>query len=522
MILKLVRATISALLRVALLGQWRFRRFPGNDLSPSTTIDILPKGLLLEVFDSYRQGLEQRYFYYDSELTWNGKHGWLKLAHVCRTWRSIVLSSSFRLQAKLVLSMCWDRDSNRNVSILTRLPPFPIVIYSPMLLHWQHEEPKKRKRAVAALQYSDRVCKIVLDCSDLVLDNVRRAMIGPFPALESLELSEPSSREFNIPTTLKLFGGSVPSLRHLDLRYVSRADSLFQLPSTPGLIYLRLNHCQLQAASLLTLLRGMPCLRHLEISPSYCPFLLPTMPADIFHLSRLTYLSYHGTKQYLEALVAGLAAPSLQYFRIDLRNSYSSEPVPHLSRFISNIEGSFLSVHVLIPTTGNPWIICEDSHSPDHMIRKIIVKDDRTVQDGPALLCAKLSTAEQVLFQHVYPPLHSNLKSRPSADATSPWLGFFQQLQSAKILKMHSDFLHDVAQVFVRKGGESEWPFHILPSLEEIEIELRPLDRACNDAWEEVRSIFGPFVAARQHAGCPVRISWNTVPETFPPDNAFC
>ncbi|KAH9972125.1 hypothetical protein BGW80DRAFT_1316621, partial [Lactifluus volemus] len=470
MIVKLIRATISALLRVVLLGQWRFRLFPGNDRSPSTTIDILPKGLLLEVFDSYRQGLEQRYFYYDSELTWNGKHGWLKLAHVCRKWRCM-------MHPKLVLSMCWDRDSNRNVSILTRLPPLPIVIYSPMLLHWQREEPKKRKRAVATLQYSDRVCKIVLDSSDLMLDNVRRAMSDPFPALESLvELSDSSSREFNIPTTLKLFGGSVPSLRHLGLRHVSRADSLFQLPSTPGLIYLRLNYCQLQAASLLTLLQGMPCLRHLEIH---------------FYLSRLTYLSYDGHKQYLEALVAGLAAPSLQYFRIDLRNSYSSEPVPHLSRFISNIEGSFLSVHVLIPTTGNPWIICEDSHSPDHMIRKILVKDDRT----------------QVLFQHVYPQLHSNLKSRPSADATSPWLGSFQQLQSAKILKMHSDFLHDVAQVFVQKGGESDCVL---------------LDRACNNAWEEVLSIFGPFVAARQHAGCPVRISWNTDPETFPPDNAFC
>ncbi|KAH9977079.1 hypothetical protein BGW80DRAFT_1287125 [Lactifluus volemus] len=518
--MKLIRATISALLRVALLGQWRFRRFPGNDRSPSTTIDILPEDVLLEVFESYRQGLEQRYFYYDSELTWNGKHGWLKLAHVCRKWRSIVLSSSFRssLQPKLVFSMCWDHDSNRNVSILTRLPPLPIVIYSPMLLHWQHEEPKKRKRAVSALRYSDRVCKIVLDCSDLMLDNVRRAMSGPFPALESLELFDSSHRIFIIPATLKLFGGSVPSLRHLDLRYVSRVACISSLPSTPGLIYLRLNlGCPPPPASLRTLLQGMPCLRHLQISLSFCPLLLPTRPAAIFHLSRLTYLSYDGHKRYLEDLVAGLAAPSLQYFRIDLRNSYFSEPVPHLSRFISNIEGQFLSVHVLIPTTGNPWIICEDSHSPDHIIREILV---RTVQDGPALLCAKLSTAEQVLFQHVYPQLHSNLKSRPSADATSPWLGFFQQLRSVKILKMHSDFLHDVAQAFVQEGGES--PLHFLPSLEEIEIELHPLDRACNDTWEEVLSIFSSFVAARQHAGCPVRISWNADPETFPPAYVTC
>ncbi|KAH9959144.1 hypothetical protein BGW80DRAFT_1464908 [Lactifluus volemus] len=509
MILKLVRATISALLQVALLGQWRFRHFPGNDRSPSTTIDILPEDALLEVFDSYRQDLEQHCFYLYSDLTWNSKCGWLKLAHVCRKWRCTVLSSPFRLQAKLFFNLC---HSNQNLTLLTRLPPLPIVIYSPTPL----EKRERKNRAVAALRrYSDHVNKIVLDGSDLMLDGVRREMSRPFPALQILELS--SYSEFNIPTTI--FGGSIPSLRHLHLRCVSLA-SLSSLPSTPGLAYLKLEVDRpFQAASLLTILQGMPCLHRLDMYLSiFCPE-PRTIPEDVVHLSRLKYFYCKGHKRYLEAVVAGLAAPSLQTFDISVYGQGCSLRIPYLSRFIRDVEGSFLSVHVMRTTIG-PRITCMDSHSLDHVSRKIVVQDVchwlRDPGGAPAMLCTKLSTIEHVLFQCSYPDIHLNCDSWPVVDA-SYWLDFFQQLQNVKIVKMQSGDLLDVAQFFMKNGGEP--PFRFLPALEEIE--LRPLDRASalisNDAWEELLSTFSPFVAARQQAGCPVRIFWNANPETFPP-----
>ncbi|KAH9977080.1 hypothetical protein BGW80DRAFT_1287127 [Lactifluus volemus] len=511
----ITRAVVSALL--ALLGQWRFRDSPGNDHSPtccatSTTIDILPEDILLEVFDSYRQFFDsgRNGVFSKSEVTWNGKHGWLKLAHVCRKWRSIVISSPFHLQANLLISLSWCSD--QKLTLLTRLPPLPIVIYSPIPL----EKRKKQQRAVAALrQYSDRVYKIVLDGSDLMLDGVRREMSRPFPALKVLELS--SYSEFNIPTTL--FGGSVPSLRHLHLTCVSLA-SLSTLPSTPGLAYLKLEVGRpLQASSLLTLLQGMPCLHHLDMClPKHCPEPL-TMPEDVVHLSRLKHFSCRGHKRYLEAVVAGLATPSLQTFHISISSQRCSLPVPYLSRFIRDVEGSFFSVKVKIMITC-PLIICKDSHSLDHIYRKIVVQDWQ-VQSGTATLCTKLSTVEQILFQCKYPATHSNRDSWLVVNATY-WLDFFHQLQNVKIVKMQSSFLYEVAQFFVKNGGEP--PFRFLPSLEEIE--LRPLDRESalisNDAWEELLSTFSPFLAARQQAGCPVRILWNASPATFPPPYLTC
>ncbi|KAI0255405.1 hypothetical protein BJV78DRAFT_1350638 [Lactifluus subvellereus] len=48
---------------------------------PSTTVDVLPEDVLLEIFDSCRQSFEQEPRY---ERIWNSNNGWFKLAHVCR------------------------------------------------------------------------------------------------------------------------------------------------------------------------------------------------------------------------------------------------------------------------------------------------------------------------------------------------------------------------------------------------------------------------------------------------------
>ena len=55
------------------------------------TINHLPDELLLEIFNSCRQGIGP------CEFLWKEKHGWFNMAHVCRKWRAIMFASSSRL-----------------------------------------------------------------------------------------------------------------------------------------------------------------------------------------------------------------------------------------------------------------------------------------------------------------------------------------------------------------------------------------------------------------------------------------
>jgi hypothetical protein len=70
-------------------------------VSTAATIVNLPEDVFLEVFDSYRQILRREPYY---RRAWNGKDGWLKLAHVCREWRQVVLTSPARLHMRLLFT----------------------------------------------------------------------------------------------------------------------------------------------------------------------------------------------------------------------------------------------------------------------------------------------------------------------------------------------------------------------------------------------------------------------------------
>ncbi len=81
-------------------------------------INSLPGDVLLEIFDRCRIDEVTT----SSTLPWN----WHRLAHVCRTWRDIILSSSRHLNLEL---LCTHGTPVRKY--LGYLPALPIVIYFP-------------------------------------------------------------------------------------------------------------------------------------------------------------------------------------------------------------------------------------------------------------------------------------------------------------------------------------------------------------------------------------------------------
>jgi hypothetical protein len=366
---------------------------------------------------------------------------------------------------------------------------------------------------VASLRYPDRVRRIVFHGPHSTLDGVHKAMSRPFPALESLELLSSDNHIFDLPTTI--FGGSAPSLRHLVLQHVSLASLSPLLSFTTGLVYLDLGvdgvYCPSRATSLLTHLQALPCLRrlHLRLPTSRGLGTPPMRPADIVHLLKLTHFQYYGNREYLEPLVAGLAAPSLQDLNIEFDGYCNTFHVPHLTRFISDVEGLIFAVQVSILSTDPRISMFTHPHSPDEPPRRITVRDKyhRLVRGDPSALNAKLATAEQFFFQCSRPFGERWLCGNPFF-----WRELFEQLWNVKILRVQTYFLLDVAQFLVQNGGEP--PSHLLPALEEIELRSVAPDSTSftNGDLCEVLSTFGTFVSTRQQGGCPVRISWNADP----------
>jgi hypothetical protein len=394
--------------------------------------------------------------------------------------------------------------------MLTRLPPLPIVVnYGSEAL----DTLKKQNRAVAALRYPDRVRRIVLKASDLVLDGVYRAMKRPYPALESLELHSSPNIKFDLPTTT--LRGSAPSLRHLHLQNFSLVSLSPLLSSTTGLVDLNLEVdgvvCPPPAASLLTHLQGMPRLCRLQLRlpaslpPSTSDPVLQMGTPDIVQLLRLAHFQFSGSRGCLEALAAGLAAPFLQDLNIQFQGYSPMLHLPHLSRFIRDVEGLFLAVLVESSTSHPQISMLTHSHSPDEPPRRINVQDRMgwLVQSGPAALSARLATVEQLFFKRPYPHGVSWLCVN-----AAHWREFFEQLRNVKILRVQRGFMLDVARFLSNDVAPSS---QLLPALEEIE--LRPSVPNCRpiseSEREEILSTLRRFVAVREQAGYPVRLYWN-------------
>jgi hypothetical protein len=200
-----------------------------------------------------------------------------------------------------------------------RLPPLPIRI------DYADGTPtdKDVSRVVAALKQRDRVHGIVFKGKDSQLEKVFRVMKRPFPALERLEICNLYGLKFP-PTFL---GGSAPRLRRLKMCPVSLKSISQLLSSAAVLVELSLNIDTVfgssHTESLVAHLQAMPCLRWLALNlPSEISDNRIVEPPEnggkIVPLSKLTFFHFYGHRVFLDNLVSGLAAPSLQTFDIEL------------------------------------------------------------------------------------------------------------------------------------------------------------------------------------------------------------
>jgi hypothetical protein len=144
---------------------------PGSPESPcpatrTVAVNNFQEDVLLEIFDFYRQNLQDLRDYYD--VDWNNKDGWFELAHVCQIWRSVVLASPSRLRLRLYL--LHDRPTVGAVpEFYSHLP----IIIDYRKFFWDADT---LRRLNSALRSPDRVLGI--------------AIIGPYTSEYSASISK--------------------------------------------------------------------------------------------------------------------------------------------------------------------------------------------------------------------------------------------------------------------------------------------------------------------------------------------
>jgi len=233
----------------------------------------------------------------------------------------------------------------------------------------------------------------------------------------------------------------------------------------------------------------------------------PVGAGDIVPLSKLTHLIFEGHASHLEALVVGLAAPSLRHLEASLIGQFSTFPIPHLCRFISDAECRFIAVR--LDFLYQELILSAETSSN-------LVRDQpfKLVIPGPAVavsleeignrLSGPLSTVEELVV---------GWDVLPVPWATPPFSqlhSFFSHIQQVKVVRVPSFMARGVAHSFLQDGLVPS--LDLLPALEQVEVHMVvPLflsNGSDDDIHATINDAFMPLLDARQRAGRPIRLSW--------------
>ena len=453
----------------------------------------LPQDVLLEIFDAYRQLLQLQPRY---EHVWNSTNGWFKFTHVCRSWRRLVHLSPSRLHLHLLFTS----QRSPRVSMLSRLPPFPILIdYSDA--YWTLKEVDG---AVAATTHRSRVRGITLHVQDRGRAKFLRALSLPFPELESLNIYLDYSTRLTLPATF--LSSSAPSLRRLTLHGIIPSFLSPILSSATGLVELSLRPGYMSPLEplLLTNPHRLPHLRRLELDLSCQPraySFVPPLPAvkgDVAPLSKLTHLIFKGHISSLESLVVGLAAPSLQHLTAKLYDEPQAPhyifPIPHLCKFIRDSDYHFTTICLRLSFSTSEFKFFSGTVS-------------QSVTDQPFNISVPRHVSYKQMGQELSGPLSTVKELNITRDwgliQTDQWRGFFHHLPRLKVVRIPVIIADDVAHSFQK--DDLEPALDLLPSLQRIVIERWVTE----EDVEFARHSFGPLMVARERAGRPIGLDFS-------------
>ncbi|KAF8267126.1 caspase domain-containing protein [Lactarius quietus] len=443
-----------------------------ENTSSKVTIQILPADVLLQIFDSYR--LDSPIHSQHGERPWE----WLKLAYVCKTWRSVLLASPHYLGIRLFFT-----NGVPAREILSFWPDLPIVMQymeasgsSPLTLDDQDN-------VMALLEHPTRLREIQLTVTTPLLERVTTLTQQPFSQLDSLLIS--TMHGLVLPSE---FGGGMHHLRAL--RTVGLAlPALPQiLLSTRDLVSLQLEEIPSVGYTLEALIVCLPTMTQLKtlrihfLSPTSRPVLISTarhLPGFSI-LPVLHSIECHGTSEYLESLLSGISAPRLKNFYIDFFNQPSFD-IPQLSRFISHSGMQQSLTHATI--------------------RSSFAGISITLTQREAEVCDRLSTTLADVEQLEISAFTSVPGGKDDVDLIHfDLLELFRPFRNMKSLRVTKASLSLVAGALGLVSGELA--VVALPELQEIWTENR-------EAIASVEKSLAPFISACDRSHRPVVVRSN-------------
>jgi hypothetical protein len=476
------------------------------------TINHLPDEILLEIFDSYRKRVIDSTNHQRRENPWREKYLWFNLTHVCRKWRAVTSASPSRLDLGITVGPYKPGDINTVLS--STLPIF---------LTYRHESEAITRDIPGLLRmrdvlehHRDRMREIAFQGTTDNFDQFFKETKCDFPVLESLSLYFGRTCSRLIPDTF--LGG--PDLSHLHLRRLALSGPLFTsksrllssattITSLTDLLLTIFTETHVSPSSLtflLACLQRMHGLRSLDLSIIFGPsnsWSQPPTPKDIVPLSKLKHLRYNGHSALLNALMAGLSAPSLR----DVFFQFHDEilpPAAQLHRFIDEIEEQYHVAEVIFSRwefylfllTQSEYICHRKPHFELHVDLRYYSK---SIMQMSGALSTRLTTVEvlKVTFDKMAMADTDRVKD-------IMWRRFYQQFPSVKVLRTEGASNTDyIARTLHQVDGRPDG-LGFFPALEEINLGKN----SSTDKRERESQLvaFEPFVSARQQASRPVKV----------------
>jgi F-box-like len=454
------------------------------------TIAAIPQDVLLDIFDFCQPDETD-----EMNLWWVDSSGaplmWYTLAHVCRSWRDVVLASPIRLNLFL---RCTGRTPVREM--LDTWPPLPLIICS--------DESCIEDNIIAALAHRDRVCRISLKLTSPQLERFIAEMQEPFPALTHLWLE---SDDILPALPDMLLGGSAPRLQDLDWRGVPFPTLPKLLLSTNDLVTLGLweipDTGYISPEAMVTCLFPLTRLESLSIefkSPASRPDPRARRPPPLTPavLPSLAHLRFHGVSEYLEDLVARIDAPQLHSGYITFFNQLVFD-LRQLPRFISHAGMLRELDHARVDFSGGDVEMKLEIPTVQHIqwLKHQITCDGVEWQvSSMAQICNQLSfllsNVQQldVFSGYNFPTLEIDTDNEQ-------WLEFLQPFTAVRTLRISHRLQSPIMSALQELTGEVTT--QVLPALNSLYLEEYERSRSEQQALDT-------FITARQQSGHPVAI----------------
>ena len=475
------------------------------------TIDTLPDDVLLEIFGFYLGAFNRSPFVAGGRNVPLHVDLWHTLVHVCRRWRSVISTSTRRLN---LLLLCTERRPvKRNI-----WPQIPIFIWATIPKSGRSRSQGVKNIVAALKQHHNRVGRIgFYDIPNSLLKKFA-SMKTSFPALTHLALRSTDERA---PVLLDSFlEGSASRLQSLFFQNIIFPALGKLLLSTHDLSNLYLYHIPrsgyISPDALVSSLSGVTRLKYLALtfqSPRYRAVrgnrVPPSLPRVV--LPALADLHFRGDSEYLEDMLSRIDTPLHVSLRIIFFNQLLFD-TPFL-RDLTNRAQTYKPSHraVICFYSDRVFFILFQKHGP---------AESRVLDLGISCRPSdwQLSSLTQLIGSSI--PTLPALEHLDILEDCGPlhwqddienaqWLELLRPFTSVKDLVLSGQLVSLVASALGELNGERV--AEVLPALQTIFVE--DLRLTGPSPWQ--REI-GRFVTARQISGRPVVFDYleNTVDDT--------